>query len=135
MSDVEYRTFTGFVVIPSAANGKPYTRKAGEKTISTYLFSVPALNGTDQLINLDFWEGTPIPECVKDKAALLVTGKYDPQTWDDKKTGEERRKIVITPNRMVPLGDNVMEPSAPNKPTVKKRSPAVNAELSDDFDF
>lgn len=138
MSEVEYRTFIGFIVIPPAAGGQPYTRKAGDKTISTYLFSVPTLNGTDKLINLDFWEGTQIPDCVRDKAALIVTGKYVNQTYENK-DGEEVNKSVVTPNRMVPLGDNVMDAPAKSSFTntagaPKKRKTAV-VDDSVDFDF
>lgn len=131
----EYRTFVGKVVFPRDVTNYPYTRKAGEKTIYSYMFSVPALNGTDKLIDLEFWEGTKIPDCLVDKAALMVTGKYAPgRTYT--KDGEERQgKPAVQPNAIWDLGRNVMEARefAPAKPAVRKRPTPAEADIDLDF--
>ena len=130
MSDLDYRTFIGWVYIPPAANGQPYSRtlKSGQE-IKTFLISVPALNGRDKTVKAEFWDG--IPECMKDRAAVMINGKYSVYQPED---GEPSYSVNVS--RLVPLGDDVMQGiKAPAKAPAKKRAPApeVDTDLDELF--
>tara|TARA_R100001530_G_scaffold65541_1_gene46920 strand:- start:1532 stop:1951 length:420 start_codon:yes stop_codon:yes gene_type:complete len=65
---------------------------------------------------------------------VVVTGRIEEQTWDDKETGEPRRKVVVIADELSPsLRYATVEvtkidrkggpPSATNKPTVSPEEP------------
>lgn len=113
----EYRDAFGRVF------GGPFERTAGDHTVYTYSFSAVGLNG-NTVLKLEFWDEDP--DYIEIGSAYYISGKYQVWTSAD---GEKSSKS-ISPNFVVPIGENVVKKrkqAAPKKkPTPKGETPTYD---------
>src|SRR5665213_258421 len=120
MSDAEYRSAHGWIY------AGPFERKAGEKTVVTYVMSAEGMNG-DVTLKLDFWD--KVPAGTEVGCLVFASGKYSTWKSDD---GEKSSK-TISVNKWKNFGPSELVKSGGPQAAPRKKPSAPAAEPEFDF--
>lgn len=80
-----------------------------------------------------------IADYAKKGQEIMITGRYDEQTWDDKETGKKRRKAIIVASDVVlgrlPRGEETSAPAQQTRRRNSEPAPQGFEHLDEDIPF
>ena len=101
-----------------------------------FLFSTAALNGGDQTIKAEVWDGDLDTSRIKVGNLYYIHGEWNNKPYTNKE-GEEVSPRQLSMKKVWDLGESIMSVGTPPKTAVKKRPVLVDDldDLDDDLSF